>query len=203
MCPAAEICGIRLCRKMLKAFPASVCHTCAARARECIHPSIVLSHVNISARARPFDARVRARAGPSIIVANASSMASTVGSTISPASATISGKAPPSETTTGTPQARASRAGRPNPSKRLGRQNAVAPAMSAANCLSGRFSKISGGSPSPALNSARASVGSTPSPEGCVTSTNRCGKPRDESRATARRSRRRFLPRKSVATQIM
>ena len=129
-----------------------------------------------------------------MIAAIACSMASSVGSTMRAASATTSGKAPPSETTAGTPHASASSAGKPNPSKLLGRQNAVAPAISAANCSSETFWKISGGGPSPALNSSSTALApSRSTPGSCVTTTNRCGKPRAASRAAARRSRTRIL----------
>jgi hypothetical protein len=60
-------------------------------------------------------------------MASATACAS-VGSTRSAAPPHVSGSAPRSDATTGTPQAIASTTGRPNPSCRLGSTNASAPA---------------------------------------------------------------------------
>ena len=84
-------------------------------------------------------------------------MASAVGGTTIPASPTTSGSAPRSDTTTGAPQAMASATAIPNPSMRLGRQNAAAPAISRATSASEAPARLITGVDTPGMG-ASASV---------------------------------------------
>src|SRR5512133_1142173 len=99
--------------------------------------SAVVCHENAFALSNPFsfkDVRKTSFVKTSQIALD--KLSCRAKSNINPPPLTTSHNAPRFETTTGTPQAIASNAGRPNPSSKEGRTNNVAPAYSPGRCSS-------------------------------------------------------------------